>query len=439
LQAELLRNDFMPTDDEIAAITERVDAGQKLAPLDVFLHKLAQVPRGKEKLSMIMQMETVADAAEQIVPKAMSVQLASNSLLSSTKLQKVLEVVLAFGNHMNSGRRGGAWGFKLSVFDQLLNTKTADRRMNLMHFVESTVRATSPESVGFASELVDIPVAGTISLTGLQQELDQARNVLNKVEKECADPEAANPNLLAFYQRCAPKLDEAEREVAEAKVSFKKVLSFFAEETLTEPTAFFAVFVRLSEQFDKAEKENAQRARQKEKKAAAEAAHEKERSGGGGAGSGSGSGGQRSVAEVFQTDISATSGSGGGDDDEGEGGDSVAPLGQVKEVMDGACCTSRSGYSRGWWGAGIKVPCPRPLVVSSCPTWSCVSFVGAWRLPACTLRVSMAFNVLVYGLLYACFFELGPSGPSFGTRATPQANFRCHMFDTARCSLLHPF
>jgi hypothetical protein len=191
LQAELLRNDFMPTDDEIAAITERVEAGQKLAPLDVFLHKLAQVPRGKEKLSMIMQMETVADAAEQIVPKAMSVQLASNSLLSSTKLQKVLEVVLAFGNHMNSGRRGGAWGFKLSVFDQLLNTKTADRRMNLMHFVESTVRATSPESVAFASELVDIQVAGSISLTGLQQELDQARNVMNKVEKECADPEAA--------------------------------------------------------------------------------------------------------------------------------------------------------------------------------------------------------------------------------------------------------
>lgn len=44
LQAELLRNEFMPTTEELEAIQERVDSGEKVAPLDMFLYKLSQVP-----------------------------------------------------------------------------------------------------------------------------------------------------------------------------------------------------------------------------------------------------------------------------------------------------------------------------------------------------------------------------------------------------------
>jgi hypothetical protein len=33
------------------------------------------------------------------------------------KFHKVLEVILAYGNYMNSARRGGAFGFKLQSLD----------------------------------------------------------------------------------------------------------------------------------------------------------------------------------------------------------------------------------------------------------------------------------------------------------------------------------
>ena len=39
--------------------------------------------------------------------------------MSSTKFRTLLEVILAFGNYMNSQRRGGAYGFKLSVFERV--------------------------------------------------------------------------------------------------------------------------------------------------------------------------------------------------------------------------------------------------------------------------------------------------------------------------------
>lgn len=42
---------------------------------------------------------------------------ASKSVMASKHLRKVLEVILAFGNYMNSSKRGGVFGFKLQSLD----------------------------------------------------------------------------------------------------------------------------------------------------------------------------------------------------------------------------------------------------------------------------------------------------------------------------------
>lgn len=116
-----------------------------------------QVPRVKEKLSIMMSVETANDTVGGIAPQGDAVIVASTSLTSSEKLRKLLEVILAFGNYMNSGRRGGAWGFKLSVFDRLIDTRApSDKSMTLMHFVVKTVMEKMPEISTFSEDLVDI-------------------------------------------------------------------------------------------------------------------------------------------------------------------------------------------------------------------------------------------------------------------------------------------
>ena len=42
---------------------------------------------------------------------------ASSSLLGCEGLKKVFEVILTFGNYMNSGRRGPVYGFKIQSLD----------------------------------------------------------------------------------------------------------------------------------------------------------------------------------------------------------------------------------------------------------------------------------------------------------------------------------
>ena len=66
--------------------------------------------------------------------------MACNELMGSQKLRKVLEVVLAFGNIMNRGNRGNAYGFKLSSLNKVIDTKSsADKDMTLLHYVGKTL------------------------------------------------------------------------------------------------------------------------------------------------------------------------------------------------------------------------------------------------------------------------------------------------------------
>lgn len=50
---------------------------------------------------------------------------ASKEILHSRNLKQLLEVVLAFGNFMNKGQRGNAYGFKVSSLNKIADTKSS--------------------------------------------------------------------------------------------------------------------------------------------------------------------------------------------------------------------------------------------------------------------------------------------------------------------------
>lgn len=80
---------------------------------------------------------------------------------SSKKLRRILELILAFGNYMNSAKRGPAYGFKLQSLDSLVDTKSTDKRLSLLHYIADTVRHKFPELSNFDTELMYIDKAAT--------------------------------------------------------------------------------------------------------------------------------------------------------------------------------------------------------------------------------------------------------------------------------------
>lgn len=64
---------------------------------------------------------------------------ASREVARSRRLRKLLELVLAFGNYMNKGARGNAWGFRLSSLNRLVDTKSSSMKgITLLHYIVDT-------------------------------------------------------------------------------------------------------------------------------------------------------------------------------------------------------------------------------------------------------------------------------------------------------------
>jgi len=254
-KAELLRNEFIPTPEETSAIKARIEKNEKIAPLDDMLFKLSQVPRAKAKLSLLMNMENAEEVMKRVSPSAEAVVVASSSLMQSRNLKKLFEVILAYGNLMNSSRRGGVYGFKLSVFDRLISLKSADRSMNLMHYVVQSIMESEQlkDVANFRDDLIDLDTASAVSLVSLKGELGLARNTVLGIKREL-EAGSENEKLTELLAMLEPQVQQAEKDLMEATETYNKVLKFYCE-TNVEPSSFFGIFVRVKKSYTDAEKD----------------------------------------------------------------------------------------------------------------------------------------------------------------------------------------
>lgn len=93
-------------------------------------------------------------------------------------------MILAFGNYLNSSKRGPAYGFKLQSLDTLMDTKSNDKRMSLMHYIVGTLRQKFPELMNFDSELFCIDKAAQVSLEILISDVNELEKGMEQVRKE---------------------------------------------------------------------------------------------------------------------------------------------------------------------------------------------------------------------------------------------------------------
>lgn len=68
---------------------------------------------------------------------------------------------MAFGNYLNSGKRGPAYGFKLQSLDALIDAKSGDKKQCLLHYIIDTIHKKFPDVSSFDTELRFVEKAAT--------------------------------------------------------------------------------------------------------------------------------------------------------------------------------------------------------------------------------------------------------------------------------------
>ncbi|XP_030840281.1 formin-like protein 3 isoform X3 [Strongylocentrotus purpuratus] len=252
--AEILLN-FVPTKEELKKLANNADKYEEMGEAEQFMFQMARVDRYESKLRLMTFMGIYGELVVTLKPEIQAIVKACDSIVTSGKLKKLLEIVLAFGNYMNSSKRGPAIGFKLESLQRLTFVKSTDRSHNFLHYLVEAVNRCYPDIKDWYNDLqFDDLKSGslealTIDIQGLRKGLELA-----KFERE---RQMNNPVIGQFYIGAADTIHALSEGFKKMEEIYQYTCKMFGENAdHVEPVNFFKLFKGFRDQYRAAERAN---------------------------------------------------------------------------------------------------------------------------------------------------------------------------------------
>ncbi|XP_072345281.1 disheveled-associated activator of morphogenesis 1 isoform X1 [Scyliorhinus torazame] len=265
---------FVPEKSDVDMLEEHKHEIERMAKADRFLYEMSRIPHYQQRLKSLYFKKKFAERIAEVKPKVEAIHLSSKEVLQSKNLKQLLEVVLAFGNYMNKGQRGNAYGFKLSSLNKIADTKSSiEKNITLLHYLITILEKKYPKVVTIYDDLHSIPDAAKVNLIELEKEFNGLRSGLKCVENELeyqkSQPVQSGDKFVSvvsqFITVASFSFSDAEDLLLEAKELFNKAVKHFGEETgKIQPDEFFGIFDQFLQAFAEAKQENENMRRRKE-------------------------------------------------------------------------------------------------------------------------------------------------------------------------------
>ncbi|KAA8588922.1 hypothetical protein FQN60_010267 [Etheostoma spectabile] len=249
---------LLPAAEQLSVLGEMKDEYDDLAESEQF---------GVVAILFKLQFE---EQLNNIKPDVVSVTAACEELCKSQNFTKLLEIILLVGNYMNAGsRNGNAYGFSISYLCKLRDTKSADLKQTLLHFIADVCKEQYPEVMSFTDELIHVEKASRVSAETLQKNLELMGRQIKSLEKDLETfPPPQNDKDLFFE-----KLDLLHKNMEKQYTDLGEYFVFDPRKMSVEE--FFGDLNTFKNMFQQAVQENQKRKEAEEKLKRAKLAREK--------------------------------------------------------------------------------------------------------------------------------------------------------------------
>ncbi|EMP30664.1 Disheveled-associated activator of morphogenesis 1 [Chelonia mydas] len=265
---------FVPEKGDIDLLEEHKHELDRMAKADRFLFEMSRINHYQQRLQSLYFKKKFAERVAEIKPKIESIRAGSKEVLQSNSLKQLLEVVLAFGNYMNKGQRGNAFGFKIISLNKIADTKSSiDKNITLLHYLITIVEKKYPKVLNLHEELRDISQAAKVNMTELEKEINTLRSGLRAVETELEyqKSQLSQPGdkfvsvVSQFITLASFGFSDVEDLLMEAKELFTKAVKYFGEDSSKmQPDEFFGIFDQFLQAVTEAKQENENLRKRKE-------------------------------------------------------------------------------------------------------------------------------------------------------------------------------
>nr|XP_055248049.1 disheveled-associated activator of morphogenesis 2 isoform X1 [Gorilla gorilla gorilla] len=265
---------FVPEKSDIDLLEEHKHEIERMARADRFLYEMSRIDHYQQRLQALFFKKKFQERLAEAKPKVEAILLASRELVRSKRLRQMLEVILAIGNFMNKGQRGGAYGFRVASLNKIADTKSSiDRNISLLHYLIMILEKHFPDILNMPSELQHLPEAAKVNLAELEKEVGNLRRGLRAVEveleyqrRQVREPsDKFVPVMSDFITVSSFSFSELEDQLNEARDKFAKALMHFGEhDSKMQPDEFFGIFDTFLQAFSEARQDLEAMRRRKE-------------------------------------------------------------------------------------------------------------------------------------------------------------------------------
>ena len=249
--------DISPTSDEQTStekniITNGTGNPKHYGQVEQFFYCLYDFYNLNQRLKLWMFKQTFAEIQDSLLSQYKAVQTACLTIKSNKDLIKLFTIILAFGNHMNSGtRKGAAYGFNLKILAELSQIKSMDGTLSFLMFLYEFCDSKYPKIIDTMTNLTKL-LKGAASMemevlktaySRIKDNMTQIKNLVTSDEIENYDiDDKFIPIMTKFHKKAVPLMKKFNLTVSNAVTSTKRVIKKFAFGTEEDPQSIEVLF-----------------------------------------------------------------------------------------------------------------------------------------------------------------------------------------------------
>ncbi|XP_015707174.1 protein diaphanous homolog 3 isoform X2 [Coturnix japonica] len=274
----------LPEQEQLNSLSKFRNEYNNLSEPEQFGVVMSNVKRLRPRLSAILFKLQFEEQVNNIKPDIMAVSAACEEIKKSKSFSKLLELVLLMGNYMNAGSRNAqTFGYNLSSLCKLKDTKSADQKTTLLHFLVEVCEEKYQDVLNFVEDFQHLDKASKVSAENLEKSLKHMEKQLQQLEKDLQTFPVAEDKHDKFVAKMSSFLVHAKEDFQKLsrmhenmEKLYQNVMGYYAidlkkvsvEEFLTDLNNFRMMFMQ-------AVKENIRRREAEEKQRRAKIAKEK--------------------------------------------------------------------------------------------------------------------------------------------------------------------
>ncbi|KAM8894432.1 protein diaphanous homolog 3-like isoform 2-T2 [Spinachia spinachia] len=274
----------LPEQEQLNALAKYKNDYASLSEPEQFGIVMSGVKRLRPRLSHVLFRLQFEEQVNNLRPDILAVNAACEEVRKSRGFGRMLELVLLLGNYMNAGSRNAqSYGFDLSSLCKLKDTKSADQKTTLLHFLAQVCEEEFPDVIKFVDDLKHVDRSSRVSAENLEKSLRQMERQLLQLERDLETFSSPDDPDDMFFTKMASFSEVAREQYGKLVIMhsnmetlYQNMLEYFAvdpkktsvEELFTDLSNFRAMFAQ-------ALKENLKQKEAEEKQRRARAAKEK--------------------------------------------------------------------------------------------------------------------------------------------------------------------